>query len=186
MSNTTGDHFCIHYNDVIMSAMTSQITSISIVYSFIQAQIKQNIKLRVIGLCVGNSPVTNEVPAQRSSNAENGSIWWRRHRISSSLTIIISFTVKGWSTRNPNLFTTVPADCGMLLGHRSAKCWLKCYICFLRKISGCQKFLGTFVNWVHHRDILLSYQQGCRVRYTPPSCQSLSGVPVSNSADCSC
>ena len=36
-------------------------------------------KLRVTGLCVGNSPVTSEFPAQRSSNAENVSIWWRHH-----------------------------------------------------------------------------------------------------------
>ena len=28
-------------------------------------------KLRVTGLCEGNSPVTGEFPAQRASNAEN-------------------------------------------------------------------------------------------------------------------
>ena len=36
-------------------------------------------KLRVTGLCVGNSPVTGEFPPQRTSNAENVSIWWRHH-----------------------------------------------------------------------------------------------------------
>ena len=36
-------------------------------------------KLRVTGLCEGNSPVTGEFPAQRASNAENDSIWWRHH-----------------------------------------------------------------------------------------------------------
>ena len=36
-------------------------------------------KLRVTGLCVGNSPVTGEFPAQRASNAEYVSIWWRHH-----------------------------------------------------------------------------------------------------------
>ena len=36
-------------------------------------------KLRVTGLCEGNSPVTSEFPAQRTSNAENVSIWWRHH-----------------------------------------------------------------------------------------------------------
>ena len=35
--------------------------------SFIQAQIKETSKLRVTGLCDGNSPVTGEVPAQRAS-----------------------------------------------------------------------------------------------------------------------
>ena len=36
-------------------------------------------KLRVTGLCAGNSPVPGELPAQRASNAENVSIWWRHH-----------------------------------------------------------------------------------------------------------
>ena len=36
-------------------------------------------KLRVTGLCEGNSPVTGEFPAQMASNAENVSIWWRHH-----------------------------------------------------------------------------------------------------------
>ena len=38
-------------------------------------------KLRVTGLCVGNSPGTGEFPAQMASNAENVSIWWRHHVI---------------------------------------------------------------------------------------------------------
>ena len=36
-------------------------------------------KLRVTGLCEGNSPVTGEFPAQRASNAENVSVWWNHH-----------------------------------------------------------------------------------------------------------
>ena len=36
-------------------------------------------KLRVTGLCAGNSLVTSEFPTQRASNAENVSIWWRHH-----------------------------------------------------------------------------------------------------------
>ena len=36
-------------------------------------------KLRVTGLCAGNSPVTGEFPAQMASNAEYASIWWRHH-----------------------------------------------------------------------------------------------------------
>ena len=36
-------------------------------------------KLRVTGLCAGNSPGTGEFPAQMASNAENVSIWWRHH-----------------------------------------------------------------------------------------------------------
>ena len=40
---------------------------------------KETSNLRVTGLCEGNSPVTGTFPAQRASNAENVSIWWRYH-----------------------------------------------------------------------------------------------------------
>ena len=40
---------------------------------------KETSKLRVTGLCAGNSPVTGELPAQLASNAENVSIRWRHH-----------------------------------------------------------------------------------------------------------
>ena len=36
-------------------------------------------KLRPTGLGEENSPVTGKFPAQRASNAENVSIWWRHH-----------------------------------------------------------------------------------------------------------
>ena len=36
-------------------------------------------KLRVTGLCAGNSVVTDEFPAQKVSNADNASIGWRHH-----------------------------------------------------------------------------------------------------------
>ena len=64
-----------------MAGMASQITSLTIVYSTIYSgadQIKTS-KLRGTGLCVGNSPVAGEFPAQGASNAENVPIWWRHH-----------------------------------------------------------------------------------------------------------
>ena len=42
---------------------------------------KKTSKLCVTGLCGGNSPVTDEFPAQRASNTESLSIWWRHHVI---------------------------------------------------------------------------------------------------------
>ena len=36
-------------------------------------------KFRVTGLCERNSPVTGEFPAQRASDVENVSVWWRHH-----------------------------------------------------------------------------------------------------------
>ena len=40
---------------------------------------KKTSKLRVTGLCAWNWPGTGEFPAQKASNAENVSIWWRHH-----------------------------------------------------------------------------------------------------------
>ena len=42
---------------------------------------KKTSKVRVTGLCEGNSPGTGEFPTQRISNAENVSIWWRYHGV---------------------------------------------------------------------------------------------------------
>ena len=59
--------------------------------TFIQAQIKENIKApRHWPLC-GEFTGTGEFPAQRASNAENGSIWWRHH--------VVGFVAcSGWAT----------------------------------------------------------------------------------------
>ena len=63
-----------HYNDVTMSAMASQITSLTIVYStVIRAQFQEKIK------APRHWPLWGEFPAQMASNVETFSIWWRRH-----------------------------------------------------------------------------------------------------------
>ena len=81
-----------HYNDVIMGAKASQITSLVIVNStVIQAQIKGNTKAPRHWLCEGNSPVTGEFPAQMASNAENISIWWRHHELPEIFTPLSDF-----------------------------------------------------------------------------------------------
>ena len=70
----------LHYNDVIMGTVVFQITSLTIVYSsFIQAQIKENIKAPRHWLLCGEFTRTGEFPAQMASNMENVSIWWRHH-----------------------------------------------------------------------------------------------------------
>ena len=70
-----------HYNDVIICAMASQVTSLTIAYSNVYsgAIAKKTSKLRVTSLCVGNSPTTGDFHAQKTSNVENVSIWWRHH-----------------------------------------------------------------------------------------------------------
>ena len=69
--------FSRHYSDITIGDIASQITSVSIVYSTVSSGVHKKSKLRVTGLCEGNSPVTGEFPAQRASNAENVSTWWR-------------------------------------------------------------------------------------------------------------
>ena len=81
MKNTwskTKHHFQVtlqwHHNGYLKSPASQLFTQ-----QFLQVQIKKTSKLRVTGLCAGNSPVTGEFPTQRASNAENISIWWRHH-----------------------------------------------------------------------------------------------------------
>ena len=45
---------------------------------------KKTSKLRVTGLCEGNSPMTGEFPVLWASNAKNVSIWWHHHEQSRS------------------------------------------------------------------------------------------------------
>ena len=54
----------------------------------IRRRSKKISKLRVTGLCVGNSPVTGEFRAQKASNAENVSIWWRHHVLISNTAVV--------------------------------------------------------------------------------------------------
>ena len=69
-------HKIVHYNGV----MPSQIISLNIVLNrLFRRKSKKTSKLCVTGLCVGNSPVAGEFPAQRSSDVENVSIYWRHH-----------------------------------------------------------------------------------------------------------
>ena len=48
-------------------------------YRLFRRRSKKTSKLRVTGLCAGNSPGTGEFPAQMASKAENVSIWWCHH-----------------------------------------------------------------------------------------------------------
>ena len=69
--------YFVHYGGIIMSAMTSQITRCLdyLLNRLFRRRSKKVSKLRATGLFEGNSPVTGE----RTSSAENVSIWWRHH-----------------------------------------------------------------------------------------------------------
>ena len=69
-----------HYGDVILSAMASQITGVSIVCSTISSGADQrNIKALRHRLLWEES--TCGFPSQRDNDAENAFIWWRHHVI---------------------------------------------------------------------------------------------------------
>ena len=63
----------IQYDNVIMGAMASQITSPAIVYSTVYSDADQRKHQSSVSLTF----VTGEFPAQMASDAENVSIWWR-------------------------------------------------------------------------------------------------------------
>ena len=67
----------LHYGDVIMGAIASQITSLTIVYSNVYSDADQRKHQSSASLAFVRG--TGEFPAQMASNAENVSIWWRHH-----------------------------------------------------------------------------------------------------------
>ena len=60
-------------NDVIMTAIVSQITGVTFYLSnrLLRRRSKKTSKLRVTHLCEGNPPVTHGFPSQRASNTEH-------------------------------------------------------------------------------------------------------------------
>ena len=111
-----------HNIDVIMSTVVSQITSLPVVYLIVYSGANQRkIKApRHWPLC-GEFTGTGEFPAQRASNAENGSIWWR-HRVlpcNSAWRVSICFAATSASTtfvisappEIPSNWTPVYAQC---------------------------------------------------------------------------
>ena len=65
---------------------------------------KKTWKLRVTGLCAGNSPGNGEFPAQTASNVEYVSIWWRHHDPRIELSRIPEIHLTHWPLGD---FTTV-------------------------------------------------------------------------------
>ena len=85
-SNKTSNWAFHWYNDITLRWRHNEHDSVSnhqphdcLLNRLFTRRSKKTSKLRVTGLCAGNSPEIGEFPAQRASNAENGSIWWRHH-----------------------------------------------------------------------------------------------------------
>ena len=86
-----------HYDDVIMSAIASQITSLAIVYSTVYSDVDQRKHQSSASLAFVRGIHRHRwIPPQRASNAENLSIWWRHHVIDNESVYLLSSV-----TRNP-------------------------------------------------------------------------------------
>ena len=68
-----------HYSDNEGDDVSNHQPHDCLLNRFFKRRLKKTSKLGVAGLCEGNSTVTSEFPAQRTSNTENVSIWWRHH-----------------------------------------------------------------------------------------------------------
>ena len=88
-----------HYSDVIISTMASQITSDCLLKRLFRRRSKNISKLRVTGLCEGNSPVNS--PHKGPVTRKNFSIWWRHN-------VYTTRDSNGWLT---TLYTIGPQKC---------------------------------------------------------------------------
>ena len=78
----------VHYYGVIVRAMASNHQPHDCLLNRLFRHIsKKTSTLLVTGLYEENSPVTDEFPAQRASNAENVFNWWRHHDMTTILRI---------------------------------------------------------------------------------------------------
>ena len=91
-----------------------------LLYRSFRCRPKKISKLRVPGLCAGNSPVTGEFLAQMASNAEKVSIWWRHHGLTciyetnmGTLLVhgLLARNVKLWVAHAPGMPGTFPRHC---------------------------------------------------------------------------
>ena len=85
---------------------------------FFRRRSKKTSKLRVSCLCVDNSPVTGEFPAQMASNAVNVSIWWRHH-VPNDSSLLVDFTyvtLKNPAVKMPVAYASMLAQHGACRG----------------------------------------------------------------------
>ena len=94
-------------------------------------------KLRVTGLCAGNSPGTGEFPAQMASYAENVSIWWRHHALADlrGLDTVGRFhSIYLLSDVSYHPKTVTPSESRHYL-YRVTSHWLRSFSCLILQLS---------------------------------------------------
>ena len=68
------DSFTLHWRHNVRDGAPNHQPHYCLLNRLFRRRSKRTSKLRVTGLCTGNSPLTGEFPTQRASNAENVSI----------------------------------------------------------------------------------------------------------------
>ena len=86
-----------HYNDVIMGAMTSQITSLTIVYSIVYsgANQRKHQSSESLAFVRGIQRWQMNSPHKWPVTCQNVSIWWRHH---ASMDFLLNAIDVGWVT----------------------------------------------------------------------------------------
>ena len=82
----------------------------------IRCRSKKPSKLRVTGFCAGNSPRTDEFPAEMASSAENASIWWCRHAVQWWIYECPGLTKYMVMSSNRNIFRVTGLLCAVFIG----------------------------------------------------------------------
>ena len=95
--------------------------------SLFRRRSKETSKLRVTGLCAGNSPGTGEFPAQMACYAEDISIWWRHHEFCYWLhrVVFVQFPTQSMPIKN-TLPLTTSGVMAMTISSNFAFCYLIC------------------------------------------------------------
>ena len=95
--------YLIHYNFYTLQwrhngrdAVSNHQPHDCLLHRIFKRRSKKTSKLRVTGLCAGNSPGTGEFPAQMASNAEDVSIWWRHHGVRKLAALWLDWAVNGY------------------------------------------------------------------------------------------
>ena len=109
-------HHRVHYGDVTMGPMASQITSFTIVSSTVYsgADQRKHWSSASLAFVVGNSPMTGDFPAQKASNAENTSSWWRLMAVFRVTIIPCGWA---WNLELENMMTSSNGNIFRVTGH---------------------------------------------------------------------
>ena len=110
-----------HYDDIIMGAIASQITSLTIVYSTVYSGADQRKHQSSASLAFVRGihrvrwipRVPGEFPAQMASNTENVPIWWRHHENMNSENT--PHTLPSWASYKATFLSSFGKRCCKIL-----------------------------------------------------------------------